>query len=112
MVLFGKFLDANIVVIFVIQREEGVHLLDLIPVVLFCPDDQSSLLRIPHSLAVRRLNFEVGSKDGHRILGFSFEWPDAATSLSCHLETLVLMCALFTVRWFGILFVTVTVDRV
>jgi hypothetical protein len=82
-------LDANIVVIFVIQREEDVHLLDLIPVVSFRPDDQSSLLRIPHSLAVRRLNFEVGSKDGHGIIGFSFEWPDAATSLSCHLETLV-----------------------
>ncbi len=89
MVLFGKFLDANIVVIFVIQREEDVHLLDSIPVVSFCPDDQSSLLRIPHSLAVRRLNFEVGSKDGHGIIGFSFKWPDAPTSSSSSLDTLV-----------------------
>jgi hypothetical protein len=82
-------LDANIiVVIFLIKREEDVHALDSIPVISFCPDNQSSLLHIPHSLAVRSLNFEVGSKDGHGIIGFSFEWPDAATSLSCHLETL------------------------
>jgi hypothetical protein len=32
---FGKFLDANNVIIFVVQREEDVYLLDLIPVVLF-----------------------------------------------------------------------------
>ena len=85
----GKFSDANTIVIFVEQREEDAHLLDSIPVVLFCPHNQSSLFRIPHTLAVRRLNFEVGSKDGHRIIGFSFMWPDAATSSSsCHVQTL------------------------
>jgi hypothetical protein len=35
LVRLGKFSDDNTVVIFVVQREEDVHLLDLIPVVLF-----------------------------------------------------------------------------
>jgi hypothetical protein len=55
-VCFGKLSDANTVVIFVLQREEDVHLHDLIPVVLFCPQNRSLFFRIPHSLAVRRLN--------------------------------------------------------
>jgi hypothetical protein len=36
-VCFGSFLEANTVVIFLVQKEEDVPLLDLIPVVLFCP---------------------------------------------------------------------------
>jgi hypothetical protein len=90
-VRFGKFSDANTVVIFVVQREEDGHLFDSMPVVvLFRPQNQSPLFRIPHSLAVCRLNFEAGSKDGHIIIGFSFVWPDAANSSSslCHVETL------------------------
>jgi hypothetical protein len=82
-VRFGKFSDGNtVVLIVVVQRKEDVHLLDSIPIVLFCPENQYSLFLIPHSLAVCRLNFEVDSKDGHKSIGFSFVWPDAATSSS------------------------------
>jgi hypothetical protein len=82
LICFGKFLDPSTIVIFVVQREEDVHLLDSIPVLPFCPQVQSLLLDIACSLAVPCLNFEVGSTDGYRIIGFSFVWPDRATSSS------------------------------
>jgi hypothetical protein len=79
------------VVLWVILSEEGVYLLDSVPVVSFCRQVKSSLLRIPHSLAVLNLNIEVGSKDGRVIVGFSFVWPDATTSSSSrHVEARVL----------------------
>jgi hypothetical protein len=96
----GNFLDANTVAILVNQKEEDVHLLDLVSVISFCPHNQSSLLPIPHSLAVCHMKFEASSKDCHRIIRFSSYWPDAATSSSlCHAETLfdVLFVGIFDV---------------
>ena len=103
LLLYDPFILEPHIVIFVVQREEDVYLLDSIPGVLFCRQVQSSLLRISHSLAVRGLNSEVDSKDGCRIIGFSFVWPDVASLCSsCHVETLFDAMA---VLLFGFIFV-------
>jgi hypothetical protein len=86
----------------------------IISVVLFCPQNQSSLFRIPHSLAMCRLNFEVGSKDGHIIIGFSFVSRMRPPPPHAMLK-LFLMCYLLVSSSLGGLvsfFVTVAVDRV
>jgi hypothetical protein len=83
--LFGKFSDANTGVRWVHRREEGVYLLDSVSVVSFSLQVKTSLLHIPHTLAVLILDLNVGSKDGHIIINISFVWPDAAsTSSSWH----------------------------
>ena len=80
--LFCEFSNTNFVVVGVLQGKEGVDLLDTAPVVSFCCEVHSSLLSIPDSCTVLSLDFDIGSEDGCGIIGFSFVWPDAATSSS------------------------------